>query len=131
MMIANVSQGSVLSLPQGLRAAQEAIQLPEVQEMLRRLAEFNLGIFMPHMHDEHTGEFHPLPDGVTQVESSLEVSFQQTRQIASQTAGRFLPVGWYWRAGASTASAVCEMGEDDGPRNTDHYGKHKMLKGRS
>ena len=118
MMIANVSQGSALSLPQGMRTAQEAIDLPEVQEMLRRLSEFNLGIFMPHMHDEHTGEFHPLPDGVTKVESSLEVSFQLTRQIARQTAGRFLPVGWYWRTGASTASAVCEMGEDNGPRNT-------------
>ena len=130
MMIANVSQGSVLGLPQELKTAQEAIHLPEVQEMLRKLAEFKLGICMPHMHDEHTGEFHPLPDGVVQVESSLEVSFQQTGQIVSQTAGRFLPVGWYWRAGASTASAVCEMDEDEGPPSTDRNGKHKMLKGR-
>jgi hypothetical protein len=126
MMTTNVSQQSAFGLPQGLRAAQEAIHLPEVQEMLRKLSEFKLGIFMPHMHDEHTGAFNLLPDDVTQVESGLEVSFQSSEQIASQTAGRFLPVGWFWRAGAATASAVCEMEEDNGPPNTDSIGKHTM-----
>lgn len=128
MTIATVSQGSALGLPHTLRTAQEAIHLPEVQEMLRRLSDFKLGIFMPHMHDEHTGEFHPLPDDVTQVESSLEVSFQRTKQIASQ-ADRFLPVGWRWHAGAATTSAVCEMDEEEEPGKADCYGKHKMLKG--
>ena len=122
MTIATVSERSALGLPHTLRTAQEAINLPEVQEMLRRLSEFKLGIFMPHMHDEHTGEFHPLPDDVTQVESSLEVSFQRTEQISSQ-ADRFLPVGWCWRAGAATVSAVCEMVQDETVGNT----KHKML----
>ena len=130
MMIANVSQGSVLSLPQELRTAQEAIHLPEVQEILRRLSEFKLGVFMPHMHDEDTGEFHALPEGVMQVESSLEVSFQRTRLIANQSEGRFLPVGWYWRDGASTATAVCEMDEDEELSNNAGFGKHKMLKER-
>ena len=53
----------------------------------------NLGIFMPHMHDEQTGELQPLPDNVMQVEPGLEVSFQPTAEIANQTY-RFLPVGW-------------------------------------
>jgi hypothetical protein len=127
MTIANVSQGDVRGLPQALRTAQEAIHFPEVQEMLRRLSEYRLGIFMPHMHDEQTGEFQPLPDDVTQVESALEVSFQPTEEIAIRT-GRFLPVGWIWRAGASTPSAVCEMVWEEGPGNTERYGKHKMLK---
>ena len=61
MTIANVSQRRDSGLPQALRTAQEAIHLPEVQEMLRRLAEYRLGIFMPHMHDEHTGEFRDFP----------------------------------------------------------------------
>ena len=74
MTITNVSQGNASGLPQALRTAQEAIHLPEVQEMLRRLSEYRLGIFMPHMHDEETGEFQPLPDDVMQVESGLEVS---------------------------------------------------------
>ena len=128
MTIATVSQGNALGLPHTLRTAQEAIYLPEVQEMLHRLSEFKLGIFMPHMHDEHTGEFHPLPDDVTQVESSLEVSFQRTKQIVSKT-NRFLPVGWCWRAGAATATAVCEMVGDETPGDTGGYAKHKMLNG--
>ena len=128
MTIANVSQGSVGGLPQALRTAQEAIHLPEVQEMLRRLSEYKLGIFMPHLHDEKTGEFQPLPDEVVQVESGLEVSFQPTEEIANQ-ADRFLPVGWFWRAGASTPSAVCEMIWEETSGDTERDGKHKMLKG--
>lgn len=127
MIIANVSQGSAVALPQALRTAQEAIHLPEVQEMLHRLSEYKLGIFMPHMHNEQTGEFQPLPDEVMQVESGLEVSFHATEEIANQT-DRFLPVGWFWRAGASTPMAVCEMVWDERPGDTERYGKHKMIK---
>ena len=125
MTIANVSQGSARGLPQTLRTAQEAIHLPEVQAMLRRLSEYQLGIFMPHMHDEQTGEFHPLPDEVMQVESGLEVSFQPTKEIANQT-DRFLPVGWLWRAGAATAVAACEMAWEVGPDDAGRNVKHKM-----
>jgi hypothetical protein len=82
------------------------------------------------MHDEVTGEFQPLPEDIVQVESGLEVSFQQTGHITSEGSDRFLEVGWYWRAGASTASAVCEMDEDEGPGGADRYGKHKMIEGR-
>ena len=125
MTIANVSQGSARVLLSTLRAAQEAIDLPEVRAMLCKLAEYKLGIFMPHMHDEQTGEFQTLPDAVTQVESGLEVSFQPSEEIANQT-DRFLPVGWYWRAGAAAPSAVCEMARDERPGDTEGYGKHKM-----
>ena len=125
MTTANVSQGNTRDLPQALRTAQEAIHFPEVQEMLRRLSEYRLGIFMPHMHDEQTGEFHLLPDEVMQVESGLEVSFQPTEEITNLS-DRFLPVGWFWRAGASTPVAVCEMVRDEGAGDTERYGKHKM-----
>jgi hypothetical protein len=125
MTIANVSQGSASGLPQALRTAQDAIHLPEVQDMLRRLSEYKLGIFMPHMHDEHTGEFRPLPEEVTQVESGLEVSFQPADEIASQ-ADRFLPVGWFWRAGAPTPVAACEMVWEEGQGEVGRAGKHKM-----
>lgn len=128
MTIANVSQGSARELPQALRTAQEAIHLPEVQEMLRRLSEYKLGIFMPHMHDEQTGEFQPLPAEVMQVESGLEVSFQPAEEIANQT-DRFLPVGWFWRAGALTPAAVCEMAWEERSGDTGRYGKHKMING--
>ena len=125
MTTANVSRGSAFGLPQALRTAQEAIHLPEVQEMLRRLSEYKLGIFMPHVHDDKTGEFQPLPDEVVQVESGLEVFFQPTKDVANQ-ADRFLPVGWFWRAGAPTPSAVCEMVREERSGETERYVKHKM-----
>ena len=124
MTTANVPQGSDFGLPQALRTAQDAIHLPEVQEMLRRLSEYKLGIFMPHMHDEDSGEFQLLPDEVMQVESGLEVSFQPTGEIANQT-DRFLPVGWFWRGGASTPVAACEMVWEEGEGDTKRSGKHK------
>ena len=127
MTIANVSQGSACGLPPALKTAQKAIHLPEVQEMLRRLSEYKLGIFMLHMHEEHTGEFKSLPDAVMQVESGLEVSFQSLEKIANQT-DRFLPVGWLWRAGAAAPSAVYEMIWEGGPGDAGRYGKHDMSK---
>ena len=127
MMTANVSQVSARGLPQALRTAQAAIHLPEVQEMLRRLSEYQLGIFMPHMHNDQTGEFQSLPDEVMQVESGLEVSFQPTKEIANQ-GDRFLPVGWLWRAGASAPSAVCEMVSEVRLGDTEQYDKHKHNK---
>ena len=125
MIIANTSQENVCGLPQPLRTAQGAIHLPEVQEMLRRLSEYKLGIFMPHMHDEHTGEFQPLPDDVMQVESGVEVFFQATDDIARQP-GRYLPVGWLWRAGAAQPAAVCEMVWEEGQDDSERSDKHKM-----
>lgn len=125
MTVASISRTSTptsrYGLPPTLRTAQAAIQLPEVQDMLRRLSAFQLGIFMPHQHDEATGEFLPLPVDVMQVESGLAVSFQRLDEIASQSAS-FLPVGWLWRAGAPTVAAACEMAEAEVGQAI----KHKM-----
>ena len=118
-------QSSTNGLPAALRTGQAAIHLPEVQAMLRRLSTYNLGIFMPHRHDERTGEFQPLPDDVVQVESGLEVSFQPLAEIATQ-ADRFLPVGWLWRGGAPTVAAACEMASQEGPDASERPIKHKM-----
>ena len=125
MYTATVSRNAAQSLPPGLRSAQAAVQLPEVQEMLRRLSGHGLGIFMPHMHDERTGDFLSLPDDVTQVEAGLEVSFQPAAEIASQ-ADRFQPVAWLWRAGAATVAAACEMVQTDSPADGEPPVKHKM-----
>jgi hypothetical protein len=102
----NTAQG----LPPALRSAQAAVLLPEVQEMMRRLSGHGLGIYMPHMHDDRTGDCLSLPDDVTQLEAGLEVSFQPAAEIANH-ADRFLPVAWLWRAGAVAASAACERVE--------------------
>ena len=93
MTAANVSQASTLGMPPALRRAQAAIHLPEVQAMLQRLSEFDLGVFMPHQHDERTGDFQPLPDDMMQVESGLDVSFRPSEDIAAQTDQIFRPAG--------------------------------------
>ena len=123
MIVATVSKGSISGLPQSLKAAQAAIHLPEVQQMLRQLSKHKLGIFMPHMHGQQTGEFRSLPDDVIQVESGLEVSFRSTEEIVKQT-DRFLPVGWCWREGAATPVAVSEMDDEEEERE-----KEKEKKG--
>ena len=125
MSTATVSRNTAQGLPSALRTAQAAVLLPEVQEMLRRLSGHGLGIYMPHMHDERTGDFLCLPDDVTQVEAGLEVSFQPAAEVANQT-DRFLPVAWLWRAGAVSAAAACEMVEPESPDGGEPPVKHKM-----
>ena len=126
MTTATVSRGNAPGMPAALRTAQAAMQSAEVQEMLRRLAAHGLGICMPHMHDEKTGEFQPLSDQLTQVEAGLAVSFQPTAEITTH-AGRFLPVAWVWRDGMSMPSAVCEMVQDaDATDDEELTVKHKM-----
>lgn len=126
MTVANVSQINTYDLPQALRSAQDAMHLPEVQEMLERLSKYKLGIFMPHMHDEKTGGFQLLADDVMQVESGLQVSFKPTEEIANQS-DRFLPVAWFWRAGATSTAAACEMVWAVSPGEKERRGKHKMI----
>lgn len=127
MTVANVSQTNTFDLPQALRVAQDAMHLPEVQEMLEKLSKYQLGIFMPHMHDEKTGEFQLLDDDVMQVESGLQVSFKPTEEIVNQC-DRFLPVAWFWRAGASSTAAACEMVWAISSGEKKRRGKHKMIK---
>lgn len=128
MIVANVLQTNNYDLPQALRTAQDAMHLPEVQEILERLAKYKLGIFMPHMHDEKTGDFQLLADDVMQVESGMKVTFKPAVEIANQS-DRFLPVAWLWRDGATSISAACEMVWDLSPDKNEHRGKHKMIKG--
>ena len=93
--------------------------------MLNRLADFDLGIFMPHRHDERTGDFQPLRDDVMQVEAGCQVSFQNAQEIVNQ-AGRFLPVAWRWRAGAAVPASVCEMVVPEEQDDPERPVKHKM-----
>lgn len=126
MTTATASQRYATSLPPVLMTAQAAMQSAEVQKMLRILSTHGLGICMPHMHDEVTGDFQLLPDELMQVESGLEVSFQPTAEVTKQ-ARRFLPVAWVWRDGMSMPSAVCEMMQDENASEDDERtAKHKM-----
>ena len=97
---------STAGLPTELQVAQRAIALPEVQEMLRRLADFNLGIYMPHLHEDETGRFLPLPEHLVQVEDDLSVSFQTEAQLAQQQ-DPLVQIGWLWRGDGAHAIAKC------------------------
>jgi len=127
MTVANVSLASGASLPQALRTAQEAIHLPEVQQMLRRLADYKLGIFMPHMHDGKTGEFKSLPDEVTQVESGLEVSFQPTNERNRKPDRSLLPGRMVLACRCIDTLGFLRNGF--GRKIGQYYTKHKMPKG--
>jgi len=91
-------------LPSQLKTAQEAIALPEVQEMIEKLAAYNLGVFMPHQHNELNGDFEVLPEGLVQIENDLQVSFLPASAANELTA---IPVGWIWRKDGVRASAEC------------------------
>lgn len=95
MSAANVSRNRVRRLPKELQVAQSAINLPEVKEMLKKLSQHNLGIYMPHMHDEQTGAFKPLPPGITQVEDGLVVSFRPQDECVDQGDASYITVGWF------------------------------------
>ena len=123
-MTSYVSEATARGLPPRIRAAQAAIHFPEVQDMLRRLSEYDLGICMPHMHDELTGDFAPLPTGVVQVESGLTVSFEPAGDVAER-AEPFMAVGWAWRDGESVPVAACEMVRAANTDDPDDV-KHKM-----
>ena len=122
MTIANVTRTTVSGLPKDLMIAQEAIHLPEVQDMLHKLSEYNLGIFMPHMHEEQTGQFQPLPDELVQVEDGLRVSFRAESEIRDTDC--YVPIGWFWRQNAAEPSAMCVLRCIKRPGDSMHYSGH-------
>lgn len=75
-----------------LQHAQSAIEDPEVQVILRKLAKYGLGIFLPHAHNA-AGDMVPLPQDVVQVERNLVVSFHS---IADSESFGAVTVGWIW-----------------------------------
>jgi hypothetical protein len=123
-----VSNGLLASLPPALRTAQGAIALPEVQAMLKKLADYNLGICMPHMHCETTGRFQVLPDDMLQIEDGLEVFFETVDNIKARS-NPMVPVAWAWRDGLSAMSmcySYCELESDDEDgRRGMHRQKHR------
>ena len=125
MTTVNLSQASTLGMPPELRRAHAAMQLPEVQAMLQRLSEFDLGIFMPHQHDMRTGDFQRLPVDVVQVEVGCKVSFLSEQEIVDHP-NQFLTVAWRWCAGEPTRASVCEMVAQEATEGTMRSVKHKM-----
>jgi hypothetical protein len=123
MSVATVTRDELGGLPEELVLAQKSIRLPEVQEMLKRLSAYNLGICMPHMHDEATGAFAPLPDDVVQVEDAMAVTFRPREPASAEEF--FLPVGWVWREKARSVEEMCAAKCITRPPDTMHYSDGK------
>jgi hypothetical protein len=83
--------------------AAAAVNKPEVQEMLQKLAEHGLGVFIPHMHTENEG-FEPLPSGMVQMESDLVVTFVPETDPVLKNATM---VGWVWDKGQAKVVGKC------------------------
>ncbi|KAB8318307.1 hypothetical protein SD81_016850 [Tolypothrix campylonemoides VB511288] len=88
------------------QVAQSAISNPDVQEMVKKLSEYGLGICMPHMHDS-TGNFAPLPPGIVSFESDLQVSFHKACEVSDSPA-----VAWRWDDDKQTVvpCSKCDVG---------------------
>lgn len=123
MSVATPTRNELQGLPEPLVRAQESIHLPEVQEMLRRLSAYNLGICMPHMHDEDTGAFLALPDNVVYVENDQEVTFRTRDDVGPDE--HFVSVGWVWRDEARTVDEMTAMRCVRRPNDTNHYSQRK------
>lgn len=126
MSAANISRNRLGLLPKELQVAQSAIDLPEVKEMLKKLSQHNLGIYMPHIHDEESGDFKPLPPGITQVEDGLVVSFRPNNECEDQ-ADSYISVGWFLHpqmsddeSDAAKCRIRCHTPFDDNVHSKDH-----------
>jgi hypothetical protein len=80
----------------------EAVQTPEVQEMIKALHKHGLGVFMPHIHTDNG--FEPLPRDKVQLEGDLKVSF--VGSYDPNLAGAS-PVGWVWDEQEVRVATAC------------------------
>jgi hypothetical protein len=94
-----------------LQAAMDAVDLPEVQEMMQRLASHGLAVALPHMHKDD-GKFVPLPADTVAVEAGLQVSFSAVTDSVLEDG---VPVMWRWDGGKKTA-AKCSWCLPKGPK---------------
>jgi hypothetical protein len=86
-----------------IRETQRALESEEVQQAARVLAKHNLGICIPHIHDQETGALLPLPPGIVACERDLKVSFESVTDIEET----LTPVAWRWNTTAIEVCASC------------------------
>jgi len=82
--------------------AQDAVKHPEVMQMIQKLSEYGLGVFMPHVHTEKG--FEPMPKEIVQLESDLMVEFLSRYDPKVQGA---TPVGWIWDEDRAMVTTAC------------------------
>ena len=123
----SVTTTTILSSMQNMRVAPEvktalaAIDLPEVQEIIKRLSHFNLAVCVPHMHT-HDIDFAALPNDYVQVEEDCRVRWTSLDQLENLETS--IPVAWRWVDDGINASsrcmAICSPNEKRGHQKTGH-----------
>lgn len=102
-MKTQIDDKTLNNLPESLQIAQKAIETGEVQEIIKQLAKYNLGVCMPHMHTENKG-FVDLPKDMIQVERKLVTSFVHSSEVDDQT---MIPVVWRYIDGVVVSASSC------------------------
>lgn len=92
-----------------LQNSLNSLNKDNVQGIIRELSNYGLGVCIPHMHTD-SGEMIPLPSGIVQKESSLQISFTDKSKID----GFDIPVAWRWNNGVE-AVAYCALEYPGGP----------------
>lgn len=99
-----VREAAERELPPSMLEAQNAIETPEVQEIIEQLAKYNLGVCMPHMHV--SGDFQVQPATIVQVEAKSEfLSAEQVAELGT------LPVSWRWHEGQVIVCGSCHVNQ--------------------
>jgi hypothetical protein len=95
-----------------MKSTIESLRLKDkerIEAIAGELAQYGLGVFEPHAHDEN-GNIVPLPDGVVSYERDLKVSFIPQENVPADS----VAVGWRWNNGALTVCAnCCKFGPSD------------------
>jgi hypothetical protein len=94
---------AIQDLPESMQIAINAIETDEVQQIIKTLSEYNLGVTMPHMHRVE-GEFSELPVGVIALERQSD--FVNESEIDCENT---LPVTWRWKNGKVVVAGSCHI----------------------
>ena len=89
------------------------MQLPEVQDLIRKLSLYGLGVCVPHMHREGSNEMLPLPRNMVQTETHLHISFCERDKVDP----RQVPVAWQWDDDLRTIQCCSSCQPPDGPHH--------------
>ena len=87
-----------------IESAFDAIKTKEVQDIIKQLAKFNLGVCVPHMHSS-SFDFAALPEDVVQVEEDCKVSWVPRGGL--ETSPGAISVAWRWHDDGIHAAAKC------------------------
>ncbi len=94
-----VSEEVISSFHPELQDTVRAVNLPEVQKIMRTLGEYGLSVALPHMHTQEG--MVPLPEDMISSEDNLKVSFRKRDESSLKPA---LPV--MWRCGTEVNSVA-------------------------